>query len=277
MPLKMGYKLAIFVSSIYRFFYKTDREAVKDNMRALFPDYNEKRLDSMVRELYINFGKYLIDFFRFSKIDNDYVKKYVKLEGIEHLTNALGGNKGVIAVTAHLGNWELGGVILPLLNIPFAAVVLNHRNKEINSFFIRQRQLTGAKVIPVGAGLRKCFSVLAENYVIALVGDRDYFGNGIEMDFLGKPTMVPRGPAVFSRRCGSPIVPCFMIRNEDDTFTFKFYEQINPVYTKDERRDLLEATKKTAAILEEVIRQYPTQWHVFRRFWEKINWERNSL
>jgi len=276
-PLKFGYSFAGFIASACCLFSKNDREAVKENLRVLFPDYSKKKIGAITRKIFINFGKYLVDFFRFSKIDKDYMDKYIKVEGIENMRDALKDKKGVIALSAHLGNWELGGVAVSLLGFPFAAVVLKHADERINRFFIEQREMKGVDVITVGTAVRRCFSALANNSVVALVGDRDYFDNGIEMDFLGKPMLMPKGPAVFNRRCGSPIVPTFMIRNHDDTFTLKFCEPIRPQHTKDEHHNLIETTKKVARVMEKAIRAHPCQWYVFKRFWERIGWERKSL
>lgn len=274
MPLRVAYWLANLISSLYCFFSKNDRYAVKSNLRVLFPDYDEDKIDSMPGEVFINFGKYLVDFLRFSKVDMDYINRYVRVEGIENLKDALKEKKGAILVTAHLGSWELGGAVISALGFPFNAVVLNHKDRHINRFFIRQRQMKGVEVIRIGAALRRCFSVLGDNQVLALVGDRDYYDNGIEIDFFGRPTIIPKGPAVFSRRCGSLIIPTFMIRNSDDTFTLKFYKPMSSRHTKDEHQDLVATTKEVVRALEEVIRQYPTQWYVFREFWRRIGWGR---
>ena len=145
MPLKGAYMLAAFLSSLYFYFSRNDREAVKKNLKLLCPDYDEFKLDIMAKEVFINFGKYLADFFRFSKIDNEFIDKHVRIEGIENLTKALERGKGVITVTAHLGSWELGGAVIAILGFPFTAVALGHKDRQINRFFIRQRQMKGIK------------------------------------------------------------------------------------------------------------------------------------
>jgi len=273
-PLKVSYGLAKLVSSAYSFLSRGDREAVIANLRVLFPNQSKKKLNAMAKEIFLNFGKYLVDFFRFPKVDKNYVDKYVNVQGLEHLTEALKGKKGVILLSAHLGNWELGGIVVPLLGIPFASVALSHKDPKINHFFMNHRAVTGGEVIGTSSSLKRCFSVLKDNHALALVGDRDYFDNGIVVDFFGKPTSLPKGPAAFSRRFHSPIIPCFMIRNSDDTFNFSFYEPIMPILTKNEHQDLIETTKKVARIMEGIIKQHPTQWYVFRRFWERIGLER---
>ena len=276
-PLKIAYGFAAFVSTLYCLLSPRDRRAVKENLKIIFPEISNRALDGMTRRIYVNFGKYLVDFFRFSKIDRAYIEKYVKLEGFENLQDALKAGKGVIALSAHIGNWELGAVVLATLGVPLSVVALDHKHSKVNDFFINQRRMKGVGVISIGVALRKCFTAFKENQVIALVGDRDYFDNGITVDFFGKRTILPKGPAVFSRRFNAPMVPIFMIRNDNDTFTLKIGEPIRIVHTTDEHGDLIEATKTMARTIENIIREYPTQWYVFRKFWEKISWKRNGL
>ncbi len=270
-PLKAGYKIAGFISSLYAFFLPEDRKALKDNLKELFPDYSDKRLKSISSKIFINFGKYLIDFFRFSLIDGDYIKKYVKVEGKHYLDEVLKQKKGAILTSAHIGNWELGGVALAALGFSLSVVALTHKHDGINEFFTKQREAKGVGVIPIGISVRRCFKVLANNGMVALVSDRDYFDNGLEVDFFGKRANIPKGPALFSRRCDAPIVPVFMLRNEDDTFTLKILEPIMPVRTKIEHDDLICVTEKIVEVIESVVKKYPEQWFIFRRFWKKID------
>ncbi len=275
-PLRIAYAISVFFSSIFRFFLKKDRIAVKENLRIIFPGYDDKTIDHLAKEMFHNFGKYLVDFFRFSIIDKDYIDKYIKVNGVEHLKEALSLNKGAILASAHLGNWELGAAVVAGLGFPIDVVALNHDDEEINNFFISQRKSQGVGVIPVGMAVRRCFKALSENRSIALVSDRDYYDNGLELEFFGKKTIIPKGPALFSRRCGSPIVPVLMVRNMDDTFTLNIRKPIMVEHTEDEHQDLMRTTARIVKMLEGEILQYPSQWYVFRRFWEKLGWGKNN-
>jgi Kdo2-lipid IVA lauroyltransferase/acyltransferase len=243
-----------------------------ENLNVIFTDRDIKSLKRIKNSIFINFGKYLVDFFRFSLIDKNYINRYVKVEGRHFLDNALSRGKGAILASAHLGNWELGGLVLAAIGAPLDVVALNHKQEDVNHFFTEQRRQKGIGVIPVGAAVRRCFKSLKNNRAVALVCDRDYFDNGLAVDFFGKKTIIPKGPALFSRRHDCPIVPVFMIRNHDETFTLKILSPIEPIHTKDEHKDLISITEKIVKVLESVIREYPEQWFVFRRFWEKMGW-----
>lgn len=272
-PLKVGYRIAIFISDLLYIFNATDRKAVTENLKVIFPEKSDNGIGLIRRKMFRNFAKYLVDFFRLSALDSEYIKKNIKIENIGYLDESLSKGRGVIALTAHLGNWELGGAVMGLLGYPFWAVALQHKNKKVNKFFNYQRQSKGERVIPFGNAARQCLNLLKENKIVALVGDRDFSEKGIKVDFLGKQTFLPLGPAAFSLKVGATIVPGFMLRNSDDTFTLKFDTPIEfaPSIDKDgsgdDNNNLLKIISIYKVIIEDYIRKYPDQWYMFRRFW----------
>lgn len=267
LPLKIAYKFAVLISDLHYLFAYKDRLAVKENLKAIFPDKPDKEIRAIRIRMSRNFAKYLVDFFRFPNLDKEYIKKYVKIENIHYLEEALAKGKGVIALTAHLGNWELGGVVIAILGYPFWAVALPHKNKKVDNFFNRQRESKGVKVIPLGKAVRSCLNLLRENKIIALVGDRDFSAKGVIIDFFAKSTFFPEGPAAFSLKTGAPIVPGFMIRNEDDTFSLKFEKEVEFIPKNNNDSDQVALIKSYKNIIEDYIRKYPDQWYMFRRFW----------
>ncbi|MEW6171157.1 MAG: lysophospholipid acyltransferase family protein [Candidatus Omnitrophota bacterium] len=268
LPTKIAYKLAIFISDLHFKTSKKDRISVINNLKIIFPEKNYDEIFNLSREVFRNFGKYLVDFFSFSKLNKDYLKKYVSIEGKENLDSALSQNKGVIALTAHIGNWELGGVVMALAGYPTYAIALPHKNIWVNRFFNRQRESKGLKVIPLnGAVAHQCLNKLKSNNIVCIAGDRDFTQNGIILDFFRKPTLIPRGAASFSLITGTPIIPGFMIRNPDDTFKLILEKPIEFISTGDREVDTKELTKKYLLIFEKYIKTYPEQWYMFREFW----------
>ena len=91
--------------------------------------------------------------------------------------------------------------------------------------------------------------------------------NGIKMKFFGKEALIPRGPAAFGCRLGCALGPVFMIRNSDDTFHFIMEEPMFARGDMPEHEAIRELTARYLKILERLIKEYPTQWYVFREFW----------
>lgn len=267
-PLEISYGIACLISDIHFYGSQKDRKAVINNLKVILGDLpDDKKMKGMAKEVSRNFAKYLVDFFRFSIVDENYIKNFVKIEGLDNIDKGLSRGKGVIALSAHFGNWELGGYVLSLLRHPMKAVVLTHGNKKINEFFTRQRSLGNMRPVEIGMSLRSCYNVLKNNGLLALLGDRDFSKNGFQIEFFGKPTLIPKGPASFSYRLGSCIVPCFMIREEDDTFRLVFEPPIFPDTSEPEEIALKRLAKKYSAVIESYVRRYPTQWYMFREVW----------
>lgn len=268
LPLRVSYKIALFISDLHYIFSRKDRLIAKENLRVIFPDKSDSEIRKVRVMIFRNFAKYLVDFFRFSKLDSKYIKDNVKIENMHYIDGVLSKGRGVITVTAHLGNWELGGVVIALLGYPFWAVALPHKDKRVDKFFNLQRETKGVRVIPLGKAVRQSLSVLRENKVLALVGDRDFTEKGLILDFFGKPTLFPQGPAALALKTGARIVPGFMLRNEDDSFTLRFEKPLEFTPSGDRNKDITGLTAQFRDIFENYIRKYPDQWYVFRKFWK---------
>lgn len=267
LPLGSAYRLAVTFSDLHYLFADKDRRYVKENLEAIFPEKSRKEIMEIRLRMFRNFAKYLVDFFRFSLIDAEYFRRNIKTENMHYFEEALSKGKGVIVLTAHLGNWELGGVAMAFAGYPCWAVALPHRSKKVNEFFNLQRESKGLKVIPLGRAVRTCLNLLQENKLIALVGDRDFTEKGILTNFFDKPTLLPEGPAAFALRTGAPILPGFMLRNKDESFTLRMEKPLYFSPSRENDKDLLQVINQYKVVMEEYIRNYPDQWFMFKRFW----------
>ena len=270
LSLEACYRVGIFFSDLQYLFSFRDRQAVRDNLRVIMP--KENNLAPHVREVFRNFGRYLVEFFRMVReLDKNFIRDRVRIFNIERLKQAKANGKGIILLTAHIGNWELGGVILSLLGYPYVAIALPHKERPVNELFNDQRELRGVTIVSINNAMRKCLETLRNNGIVAMVADRDFTANGEILDFLGKETLIPKGAAIFAAKTGAAILPIFLIRQNDNTFNLFFEE---PIYAPQEvaaevvdKDILLGIMKRYVAVIEEKIKEYPTQWLMFRRFW----------
>ncbi|MCM8782750.1 MAG: lysophospholipid acyltransferase family protein, partial [Candidatus Omnitrophica bacterium] len=215
-PVNVAYTIASIFAYIKYLFSFLEKKEIVENLKLVLPGEDSKTLKSYAREIFKNFSMYLVDFFRFKKLDLEYVKSHIEIVNKYYLDDALKKGKGVIALSAHLGNWELGGAVMGVLGYPINAIALEHRNRLVNNFFVRQRCLKNERVIPIGAALKRCFSVLKNNELLAILGDKDFTNGGVVVKFFGRDTILPKGPAVFSLKTGAVIVPGFLIRKFKD-------------------------------------------------------------
>lgn len=269
LPLKAAYAVAVFLSDLRYLFAFNDRKIVMENLRTIFPDKKDEELFSIRLRLFHNFAKYLVDFLRFKKLNIDYIRNNVKIINMEYVDEGLREGKGVILVTAHLGNWELGGAIVSMTGYSLSSVALSHKSEAVTNFFTKQRERKGLKVFLLGNAVKGCLKVLRDNQILALVGDRDFTEGGKVMDFFGKPSVFPEGPAVFSLHTGAVVIPGFMLRNEDDSFSLVFEKPLQYTASGERNRNLENIIAQYKSTFEKYIRLYPDQWYMFRRFWKE--------
>ena len=270
LPRGFCYGLARLLADLYSSRAPVDREAVRKNLTAVL---GRPASPQEVREVFRHFAMYLVDFFRFSHLTPKKIRRWIRIEGTEHMEEALRQGKGAIGLTAHLGNFELAGAVLALLGFPVSAVVFTHQNSRVDAFFSRQRAGVGIRAIPVRSQNQRALfqaslDALRGNGVLALVGDRDFFGNGLELPFFGRSVKIPRGPAAFSLRTGAPIVPGFLVREKDGTYRFTLERPIVAPEGVDREEAMRQMTQACVDAMSRAIRRYPTQWYLFQEFWK---------
>jgi len=271
LPVRISYKIASLIATIKYYLSAGERREIIENLRFVLPQADTKALKRCSREITANFSRYLVDFFRFRKIDRDYIEEHVVVEGANYLEDGLAKGKGVILLSAHLGSWELGGAVIAMLGYPISVLALDHKNKLVNNFFINQRRMKGEQIISINFAVRRAVSALANNEFIAIVGDKDFTNTGIVVKFFGKDTLLPKGPAVISLKTGAAIVPGFLIRLKGDKFKLFFEKPVECASEGDFEKDVVKLTQQCTSRLEDCIRRYSTQWYCFRRFWLNEN------
>lgn len=264
-PLWLSYWLARKAGSASYFLRKKARLAVRENIQQVLGDGDE--VDAKARACFQNFAKYVVDFFRFPMINKESLDEFIIIEGKEHLDEALGYGKGVVALSAHLGHFELAGAALSLLGYQINAVSLRQPNPYIDRLFIRQREKCGVKGIPFGSAARGCYRALQRGEIVALLGDRDIMGQGTNATFFGKDTTIPRGPISLALSTGAAILPGFAVRGKNDRFCLFIEKPFFLTPTGNKEKDIMEATKKVIGILETYISRYVEQWSMFYRIW----------
>jgi lauroyl/myristoyl acyltransferase len=266
-PRRWSYALGRSLSDLQFHFTTRDRQAVIHNLQQVLQ--TKEDVTEQAREVFRNFGRYLIDFFlMYRTVTNEYVQDKVSFVGRENLDKALAGKKGVIILTAHFGNWEMGAAVMARIGHPVVAIALPHKERRVNELFNRQRQNYGVKVVPTHLALRRCLEALRDNRCVAVLGDRDFSNTGEPLPFLGRPTLIPKGAAFFALHTGAAILPSYVLPLGDGRFEVSYEEPIFPAEAPpgEEKERTVYLMKRFIASIERKIREYPTQWLMFREF-----------
>ncbi|MBI4353315.1 MAG: lysophospholipid acyltransferase family protein [Candidatus Omnitrophica bacterium] len=265
LPKPAAFFLAGFFSRWYACWAVGDLEAAASNLKAVMPDVSSGELRRLAGKIIRAFSYYLTDLFYSYRLSPDFIRRNVTIHGRERLDEALSGGKGAILASAHVGNWEMGGMTLTEMGYPVHVIALRHQDPKVDKIFCDRRARHGLKIIRVGESLRPCYEVLERNEVLAFNADRLFGREGIPVLFFGREVLFPKGLSRFGLKTGAPVLPVFFTALGSGRYLLDIGE---PFLSSDE----LDLTQQFASRLEEKIKQFPCQWFIFQRFWEVPEW-----
>ena len=266
LPIRLCHWLGKLVALMVYAFSRKDRDVLTSNLSlALRTPPSDLFVRKTIRQIFKNYGHYMVDFFLIPQLPPHKIKRFfAEFRGEEILQKALANGKGVILLTAHLGNWEFGSIFLRFRNYPLNVVALAHNTYLTNALVNSLRRNQAVKVIEAnrssfsGIEILRC---LRDNEIVAMIGDRDFFGSGRPIDFLGKRVSFPVGPVVLAMKSGAALIPAFVLRQSDGRY-FGVLEEAVPFLVEGDRDDVIEENLgKTARVFEKYIRSYPDQWY----------------
>lgn len=267
LPTWFSYWFARRLSDISYLFYKGARQNVKKNLKMVFPEMGENKIKSLALNTFRNYSTYLVDYGRFRSIEKDSLLKAIKrFDGMENLNTALGRGKGVVLLTGHLGNWELGAVFVGKHNIKINVVTFRDGIETIDDIRERYRKQHNVHTIILGDSpfaTLELANALQRNEVVAMLVDRSGIGpgndagNSIGVNFFGKAAHFPGGPLVLARVTGASILPGFIVKDGNG------YRVIieKPIIIENE--DAEQYAQDIITLFENRIREYPDQWYNF--------------
>lgn len=251
------------------------REAILDNYATLLDlPRNAQAVERTGREMVSRHSRLWIDLLRYSgRRDVDPRALLASRSGDERLVAASLEGRGAILLTAHVGNFELGGLFLAQLGLKVAAVYVPDPSPVVERHREDARRILGVRGLPIDTSpfaflpVRKA---LEENLCVAIQGDRDVSGTGRRMPFFGKSASFPVGPFRLAQVSGAPIFPVFVLQEGDGRYRTIVEEAIHVPNARGEEGDaaVVAALASFVASMERTIREYPSQWYLFTRFWE---------
>jgi len=234
---------------------------VRANLVRLIPEATDRERARLACAIFRNYARYLVDYGRFRWAPRDGFDDVIRaLEGGESLQVALKPGRGVILVTGHVGNWELGGVFFGHRGVKVNVVTLPEGSRQIDAIRDRYRGEYAIRTIVLDGSpfaSVEMMTALKRGEMVAMLVDRWAGSEGVPATFLGGVHYLPRGPFVLSRTTGAPILPAFMVRDGAS------YRGIVEAPFVVEHDDFGPYAARLCRTLEGVIRRYPEQWYHF--------------
>jgi lauroyl/myristoyl acyltransferase len=234
---------------------------VRANLVRAFPGAPDREVSRLTAKIFRNYARYLVDYGRFRWVSQAGPDTVIPvLEGRQNLQTAFGAGRGVILITGHVGNWELGGVSFGLQGIKVNVVTLPDGSHQIDAIRKGYRgQYSINTIVLDGSPFAslEMMTALKRGEVVAMLVDRWGKADGVLAPFFGGAHYLPRGPFALSRMTGAPILPAFVVR---DGASYRGILESPFVVEED---DLRPYALRVSHALEAVIRRYPDQWYNF--------------
>lgn len=244
--------------------FPTERAKVSANLARVVPGASAAQRDALATDLFRHFAMCFADLISTNRSEPHLDRLLACVAGRSNLDAAMDEGRGVILLTAHLGNWELAGRLLALrVARPTHVLVAAEADPGVGRFLragpapvrfvTRSEPTTGVTLL----------TALRRNEIVAMQGDRALGTRGdVAVDFFGAPAPFPLGPFVLARAAASPLVPAFCVLGGDRRYTITVGEPIR-VEPDAERAALV----RWVCALEEMVRRHPEQWFNFYDVW----------
>jgi len=249
------------------------RRAVADNIRAIFPDESQRTLERRGHAMFDAYARDVIDFIRAlgaSAAEQQALFDY-RAEDVQLFSDLLAAGNGVILVTGHYGNWEVGSVFLRrIADLPLTIMVKAEPDAEVNRLRREIRERLGVDTIEVRQSLDTALQIrrrLAGNQVIAMLMDRHLGRDRVEVEFLGRAAWFLKTPPLMGFMTGAPLLPCFIERISAGRFRIRPGVPIRVARDRPRDEAIAVAAQDFADQLTARVRAHPEFWYHFYGYW----------
>jgi KDO2-lipid IV(A) lauroyltransferase len=269
LPLRFSYTLGNILGTLAYCFVARHRRIALESLAIAFPHMPVAARRTIARDFFVFMAQgsfELLYVLRNTKsLDN------VTIEGREHLDEALAQKRGVIIVTAHIGNFPLMSLKLVKEGYSVSFVTRPMRDEKAGDYLHNLRVASGVKTI-FSYPRRECIlgitRALRDNEIVILQMDQNFGTGGVWVKFFGLLAATPTGPVTLALRTRACIVPAYIYRESYGKHVVKILKQEPLIETQDKDETVLLNVVKLTNIIESWIKEHPEQWGWIHRRWK---------
>lgn len=271
-----GLGLAYFVLRFVAFYFLVFAKSTKTSL-AYFREihgYSRWKAWRAAYRNYFIFGQILLD--RVALLSGVKTDFSIEHEGqTENLRSLKSTGKGSILLSAHIGNWEIAGQMLEVLDHSFNILMYDNEATQMKDYMNKVMGKKTYKIIAIKnddmSHLVELHNAFSNNEMVVMHGDRYLPGTPtIEKMFMGKKAKFPVGPFMMAAKFGVPIVLVFAVKESRNHYHFFALPpiQVKRARGKEElERAIQEVSDRYVQAVENMVRRYPEQWFNFYDFW----------
>ena len=261
-----------FGGALGRTWGRLDRRHLRiaeENLARAFPEWEDARRRDVALGVYGHFGRVLLDILWMADRDRATILGQVDVSGAEHVEAALAAGRGALLVTAHIGNWELHGMAHGWLFGPIGVVARPLDNPALDARLCDVRRRPGNTVIYKKRALPQVLRLLRENRGVAFLIDQNVqAGDGVFVDFFGRPAATTTVAAALALKTGCALIPTHTELGDDGRYALVYEPPLAAPSTGDRAADVRRLTQRLTGVIEGWVRRRPEQWLWLHRRWK---------
>lgn len=271
---------SVVVGDLFYLLMRKTRANVRKNIEGIGRGrWSNGKIDVITRKTFQNYGQYLLDYMVMHRLRLSNKERWIEEEvGGEYMVEALQRGKGVICITPHLGNWEIGGLLFSFRGGKLSVLTLDERDRDTKSFREEMRKSRKIKNLYIDPrddspmAILDVVKTLRQNEIVAMLGDRIESQKTMIFEFFGKETLFPIGVGIIAMATGAAVLPVFVVMEQN-----RKYRGIieAPIYFESSIRGdreviLRKGMENLIKKFEGYIEKYPDQWYNFYSYWDEV-------
>jgi KDO2-lipid IV(A) lauroyltransferase len=251
------------------FFNVSHRRIALRNLQLIHPEWPRNQIQNLAKRIFQNLGITLLEFIQMGYISREELVSNIQIEGQEILAEAFEKQKGIVLVSAHIGNWEIAWQVCPTyFQNPTTGVAKRLRNMHLNRMIHHRRTRFGNRILYKKGALPDLMQTLRKGEAVGLLMDISRRFDGVEVKFFGRRATATPAAALLALRCKCPIITAFSHRNAKGQLIINIEPPVEIQRTHDLRTDLQINTQLISDRVERAIRNYPEQWNWMLKRWK---------
>ena len=263
----IGYRLSsnlgFFIGKIIGPMFRSKKMIIQNLEKAKIKHFDSP--SKIASNVLGNYGRIFAEYVYLKKFRNNDLKKFVSIDGLEHLENLKKHNKKAVFISGHFNNFELmameiekAGIDLATIYRPLNNIFLNETMEKIRKENICKNQIKKGR-----SGSREIIKNLIEGKSIALMIDQRV-REGKKVKFFSNLATTTTIPAQLVKKYNCELVPIYIERKKSNYFKIYISEPIKVSKTK----SILEITEFLNQVLEKMILKNIDQW-----IWTHDRWK----
>lgn len=258
---------AKFIALIFFYLIPVRKKVVLDNLGTAFPNLNKTQIHELAFKNYYSFSITMLEILIMPYLTKDVIHSKIKCDNLDLIKEKYEMGRGVILLTAHFGNWELGAAsVSSQLGIPFNVLAKPQRNPYVTKWLKMNREKLGSKEILLGISVREIIVALKNKGIVGIVGDQRGAKDSPRVKYFGKETATFMGMGAIAIKMNAPVITSIVVRQADGTYKAYFDEFKTDDLHGDDK--VLAFNQKYMSVLEGYVRKYPEQWFWMHKIWK---------